>query len=153
MTLTITPLNSTAITISSASESIKARRGAQSIEGFAGSERAVTFEFSRPNSRSIITDLSAFEAHRISNGQPRKNLSGYIDAVCDPGGSICLFEWSERNPVTKALEAKSFYGIFQIASASARGVGDNRVTLIAYPCDRLRYYGQAVTTAQTRPGI
>lgn len=108
----------------------------------------VTLRFTGTALRAKLLQLSPHQARRLAGGQPRRNLSGYTDAVADPGAQIVRVRWQEGTE-------RSITGVFTILDATV-GTGGHRVqsfSVIIYPCDRLRFFGQPISTAQTRPGI
>ena len=84
--------------------------------------------------------LAPFEARRIAGGRPRKNLSGFCDAVCDPGAQLVTVLWTEVNPWNGRLQENSLTGIFSLVSKSAARRQEG-LTVVAFACHRLRFYG------------
>ncbi len=97
---------------------------------------SVTLRFEGPRLRARLLQLSAHAARRIAGGQPRRNLSGFRDAIADPGAQLVEVEWQEG-------EARVLTGIFTIAEAQVGPESNRRqsFTLVVFPCDRLRFYG------------
>ena len=94
--------------------------------------------------------LEPIQARRIAGGRPRRNLSGFSDAVADPGAQLVTVSWQEVNPWSGALEAKTLTGIFSVASKSVSRRQEG-LTVVVFACDRLRFYGSS--NVQTRPGV
>jgi hypothetical protein len=114
---------------------------------------AITFTWRDPigqsqTFRQLLDALKTFEARRISGGQPRRNLSGYRDAVADPGAQICTVTWQEIDPWTGSSIDYSETGIISIVSVRVAR-REESISVILYPCDRLRFYG--MTTFQELP--
>lgn len=108
----------------------------QQISGKLGSGQAVTLTWTDSSIRPELSKVFAVEARRIANGAPRKNLSGFRDAIAELGGSLVrlkLLEGLELNEV----------GIVSVVQANA-GPGGHLVqstSIVFFPCDRLRFYG------------
>lgn len=118
------------------------------LTGIPDGKTPVTFRITGVALRAKQLELAVHQAKRISGGQPRRNLSGYMDAVADPGAQLVKVTWQEGTE-------RAVTGIFTIPEATI-GSGGHRVqsfSVIVYPCDRLRFYGQAISTAQTRTGL
>jgi hypothetical protein len=114
------------------------------LDGVPDGTDSVTFRFEGPELRAKMLELSQHQANRISGGQPRRNLSGYRDAVADPGAQMVTVTWTEGSE-------RSVTGIYRVVSAQVGSGGHRRQTfsVILYPCDRLRFYG--MTTFQELP--
>lgn len=108
----------------------------QQLRGRIGSGKATTLTFQGSGMRERLSELQAIEAKRIAGGKPRMNLEGYADAVCDPGGQLVTVTLEEGSTLTET-------GIISIVEASV-GPGGHLVqslTLVFYPCTRLRFFG------------
>lgn len=93
------------------------------------------------NYYQAILDVSC---RRIANGQPRRSLSGYLDAIADPGGQLVTLEVREGNWVADD-------GIIQVLDASVGpgGPAVTELTLLFWPCHTLWFYGLGPDERQT----
>jgi hypothetical protein len=108
----------------------------QQISGKFGSGKPTALTWRDSSVRPMLAQLQAIEARRISGGQPRRNLSGFYDALAEFGAQLVTVTLSEGTSMSET-------GIISIVAADAGPGGPlvQNTSLVIFPCQRLRYYG------------
>lgn len=109
----------------------------QVMAGKLGSGRPVILTFQAFEVRKdILPQLLAIEARRISGGQPRRNLSGFSDAICEPFGQLVTLTLTEGTNISET-------GIISVSemNVGAGGFRNTTTSVAFYPCQRVRWFG------------
>lgn len=114
------------------------------------SEDVYALSFSGPGARAGHKKLKAVEAKRVLNGQPRANLAGTFEAVCQGQGELVKLELTLYNALEAGLsETVSLTGI--VTGVEYRGGPGGHLVqsldIVFYRCAKLHIVqGGALTT-------
>lgn len=108
----------------------------QTLRGRLGQGGMVQIQLTGSGVRDYFEPISEISCRRISNGQPRMSLSGFQDAIVNPGGQLVKLEineggWNEDTGVIQVLDA----------AVGPGGPLVTEMTLVFWPCHTLWFYG------------
>ena len=135
----------TTITLTNVGVDMRAKSFFQGVHSHPDLHEPVTFNWDGRYMRSKVGDaassLAAIAATFVARA-PTRTLAGKRDAVVNVGAELCEFQWDEldHSVLPNVSLSRVASGYFKVAATSIQGQHE-RLSVVLYPVDRLRFVG------------